>query len=210
MRDRFRSRLLFYPMRFSGAGAVMILHNPRDALMEKAVKIRLLIVALILSSNCAAAPPLQVETLMDGKLSLLLPTNFAPLSAERLARKYPRQQPPQLAYSNPETTVNVAVAHTPHPVPPEQLAAAYSHPERGVKSSVPTAKWYQSRMTTINGRAFFLMEFQSPAADVAVRNIMVGTSLDGRLLIVSFNTTEPLEKEWMPVGRKIIQSIEVR
>jgi hypothetical protein len=45
---------------------------------------------------------------------------------------------------------------------------------------------------------------------MAGRNTIVGTSLEGRLLIVSFNTTVPLEKEWLPVGTQIIQSIEVK
>lgn len=168
------------------------------------------IVVLILASNGWAAPALQSKTLLDGKLSLLMPADFKPLSPEMLALKYPRQQPPQLAYSNPETSVNVTVGHTPHAIAPEQLAAARSQVEAGVKSAMPTAKWYQSKMTSINGRAFFLMEFQSPAPDVNVRNIVAGTSLDGRLLLVSFNTVVPLEKEWMPVGTRIIQSIKVR
>lgn len=170
----------------------------------------LVVVALALShAAAAAAPALQSRTLLDGKLSLLMPAGFEPLSAEMLALKYPQQQSPQIAYSNPETTVNVTVGHTPHQIAPDQLAAAYAQMEAGIKQSMPTAKWYRSGMTTINGRAFFLMEFQSPASDVDVRNIIVGTSLDNRLLVVAFNTSVPLEKEWAPVGSQIIQSIKV-
>lgn len=172
--------------------------------------LRLLMFALVFASTCAAGPALQNRALLDGKVSILMPATFAPLSPEMLARKYPRPQPPQVAYSNPETTVNVTIGHTPHQIAPEQLAAAREQMEAGMKSMMPAAKWYQSQMTTLNGRAFFLLDFQSPAPDVDVRNIVVGTSLEGRLLLISFNTTVPLEKEWLPVGRQIIQSIKVR
>jgi hypothetical protein len=39
---------------------------------------------------------------------------------------------------------------------------------------------------------------------------MVGTSLEGRMFVVSFNAAEALEGEWMPIANRIIQSVEVK
>jgi hypothetical protein len=38
---------------------------------------------------------------------------------------------------------------------------------------------------------------------------MVGTTLENRLLLVTFNCTRALEEAWLPVGKRIIESIQL-
>ena len=38
---------------------------------------------------------------------------------------------------------------------------------------------------------------------------MVGTSLRGRLLLISFNVTQQREARWLPTAQKILASIRV-
>ena len=52
------------------------------------------------------------------------------------------------------------------------------------------------------------LEFLSEAADTKIENLMTATSVDGRMLVVSFNVTEELAGDWLPVGREIIQSLQ--
>jgi glutamate formiminotransferase len=48
----------------------------------------------------------------------------------------------------------------------------------------------------------------SDAADTEIENVMVATSVDGRMLVVSFNVTQELAGEWLSVGKEIIKSIK--
>ncbi len=147
---------------------------------------------------------------LGGKVSILLPQSFKPMSADHLARKYPNANRPSLVYTNEAMNINVALDHTVHAVTAAQLAAAYEQVAAGFRSTYPKATWFRSGLRDINGRRFFLMEVRTPAIDTEVRNIIVGTSLDDRLLMISFNATKALEKEWMPIGNRIIESIRVR
>lgn len=57
---------------------------------------------------------------------------------------------------------------------------------------------------------FILFDFRTPAIDTEVRNIMLATSLQGRLLLISFNCTKELEGKWLPIGYQIVESIQLK
>ena len=38
---------------------------------------------------------------------------------------------------------------------------------------------------------------------------MLGTSFEGRFLLITYNTTQDLEEEWMPIGNEIIASVAI-
>jgi hypothetical protein len=158
----------------------------------------------------AADRGLARTEVLGGRVSILLPSGFKLMSPDALARKYPNANRPSAAYTNEAMNVNVTLGHTAHRVTAAQLAPAFEQMVAGFRTTYPTATWFRSGMRDINGRRFFVMEIRTPAADTEVRNIMVGTSLDDRLLMITFNATKALEQEWMPVGNRIIESIRVR
>jgi hypothetical protein len=82
--------------------------------------------------------------------------------------------------------------------------------ETTFKKLHPSAEWFRSEVAKINGREFLVLELRTPAIDTEVRNIILGTSVDERLLMISFNVTKELEKEWLPAGRKIVESIKIK
>ena len=90
------------------------------------------------------------------------------------------------------------------------LDAAHKSVNATFKNLYPSAQWFRSEVRPINGRQFFLMELRTPAIDTEVRNLIVGTSLDDRLLMITFNVTKALEADWMPIGNKIIESIAIK
>lgn len=170
----------------------------------------LLLALLVSLAATAASPELERKALLGGKVSMLIPSAFQPLSQEMLLRKYPNPMPPNLVYANETGSVSIAMTHSSVPMTTAQLPAALEQMAAGVKTAQPNAKWFRSEMTTLNGRPFFITEFQSAATDTDVRNIIVGTSVDDRLLIVAFNTTVQLAAAWLPAGKEIIQSITVK
>jgi hypothetical protein len=173
-----------------------------------------IIVAVVLLTACsrlhAAEPTLEERKVLGGKVSLLVPKAFKPMSAAMIKKKYPAGNPPTLVYTNAAANVNVALNHTDSRMPADELAAFHKAVEVKFKELHPSAEWFSSEVKKINGKEVFVMDFRHSAADTEVRNVMLGASLDGRLLIVTFNTTQALEKDWLAAGNKIIASVKIK
>lgn len=152
---------------------------------------------------------LEPKALLDGKLALLLPQGFKQMNQEMLATKYPAANRPTTVYSNPNGTISIAINHTKSPLNQDNLDAFHRTLDPTIRQQVPNAKWMFSGFQIHNGRRWVQLEFQSPAVDTTIHNMMVATSLENRTLIVSFNVTEELSKEWLGAGREIIGSLHI-
>ena len=131
------------------------------------------------------------------------------MSEEMLVVKYPSERRPALVLTNEEGSVNIAFNHTASALAPEQLEEAWKAMDQMFRGNYPGAEWFRSEITEIKGRPWFVLELRTPAADTDIRNLMLGTSLDGRLLIVAVNMTKGLEQEWLPLAQQIVESIEI-
>lgn len=168
----------------------------------------LFVVAIsFLTPITASSQELASHTLFDGKVTMLIPVGFEPMSEEMLAAKYPRGEAPKLGFTNPDGSVNVATRHTPMQVGPQDVALVHRFVEQTFQRQFPTAVWFGSTTGDRNGIPYFTLDFMTPAVDTSIRNIMLGTSLEGRMLLVSFNCTRELDDQWALVGRRIIDSI---
>jgi hypothetical protein len=153
---------------------------------------------------------LERRSLLGGRVSALVPVEFTQMSAEMIQKKYPSANRPNLVFTNAQTTVNVALEHTSHPLGVNDLPKAQESIRSTFKSSYPSAKWFRDEIKSINGRSFFVIDIRTPAVDTQVRNIMAGTSLDDRLFIASVNMTMALEAEWLSVANQIVESITIK
>jgi hypothetical protein len=153
--------------------------------------------------------PLAEQSVLGGTLSLLLPGGFEPMSAQMLALKYPGANRPTLVYANSTGSINIAINHTQNAVQPNQLKDLHKALDSATRQQVPDDNWRFSGFQTYSGKEWVQMEFLSDAADTKIENMMCATSVDGRMLVVSFNVTQELAAEWLPVGRKIVQSLKV-
>ena len=68
----------------------------------------------------------------------------------------------------------------------------------------------RSEVTSLNGRQFILLELRTPALDTEIRNLMLATSVDERLLLITVNMTKELEGEWLEVANRMIRSVVVK
>ena len=79
---------------------------------------------------------LKPTSVLDGKLSLLTPQEFAPMDEELLRLKYPSERRPKLVLSNERGTVNIAINHTQDRMRQGQLAEAHQLLETVYKNGV--------------------------------------------------------------------------
>ena len=140
---------------------------------------------------------------------MLIPQEFILMDAKTIALKYPSAgHRPSEVHTNPEGTINIALNHT-------KNAASEADLEKVKKTmdtqfNIPSINFIKSEIKEINGRKFIVIEFVSQAADTKIYNLMAITSLEGRLAMITFNCTNFHRKVWVPIGKKVIESIYVK
>jgi hypothetical protein len=154
--------------------------------------------------------PLASRALLGGVIKMLAPTAFRPMPENLLKLKYPMERRPTYVLSNESGSVSLALNHTRNSLKPEQLAEAHGAFDQMFRNLYPSAHWYRSELITVNGRRFMILELRTPAVDTEIRNLMVGTSLDGRLLLISVNMTRELEGQWLEVANRMIASVTIQ
>jgi hypothetical protein len=153
-------------------------------------------------------PFLVKKSVLQKKATMLVPQEFVLMDENAIAKKYPSvgHQPSEV-YTNKGGTINIALNHTKNPAKESDL--------EGVKKvmdaqfNVPSIDFIRSEIKVMHGKKFIVMEFVSQAADTKIYNLMAITSLEGRLAMITFNCTDNYRKDWVPTGKKIIESIQV-
>jgi hypothetical protein len=173
--------------------------------------------SVVLAADHLSAQPTQSEevkltekVILDGAVTLLIPNAFALMSEEMLRLKYPSERRPAVVFSNEAGSVNLAATLANTPVRPDQVSELHKAMDSTFRNLYPSATWYRSEVITQDGRPYFVLELLTPALDTQIRNIMLGTSLRGRFLLLSFNVTRELEKNWLEVGRRMLSSVKVK
>jgi hypothetical protein len=181
------------------------------------IGLRFAAVGALVAVVCAARPavpqapvPLAPRVLLDGLIEMLVPVEFQPMSAELLRQKYPTDRPPALALANAAGSVSVALNHTRTRLPVTALSDAHRHLEQTFRSVHPTAQWFRSELMTVKGREWILLDLRTPAIDTEVRNLLMATSVDERLLLIAVNMTKALEGEWLDAANRMIESVVIR
>ncbi len=184
--------------------------NPEEAGQTPQQPAPLRLPVQTLSEKTVGTVTLKPVVVLDGELALLIPDGFAVMDEETLKVKYPGANRPALVYSNNAGSINVAIKYTQDRVAADQLTALHKEIDASVRRQVSGATWLFSGFQHINARKWMQLEFVSPALDTRIHNIMVATSVNQRMMLVSFNVTEELAEQWLEPGREIIRSLSVR
>lgn len=140
---------------------------------------------------------------------MLIPSDFSLMSGETLAVKYPSAgHRPTEVYTNKTATINIALNHTANKATEKDLQEV----KKAMESQFhrPPFTLIKSDLKEINGAPHIILEFESPARDARIYNLMAIGILDQRLVMTTFNCTEEQRSQWEDIGRKIITSIKLK
>ncbi len=179
-------------------------------LLVRAMLLLVLLSQPAFGAEAAKEISLIERTILDGKASIAVPAAFSLMSDEMRKLKYPNENRPAVVYTDERGAVNVAVNLTALSVSPDQLEATHETVVTNFRNLYPSAAWYESRLFEREGQRFFVIDLMTPAIDTEVRNMMLGTSCGGRLLVVSFNVMRELAPAWIETGQKILSSLKIR
>lgn len=159
-------------------------------------------------ANTVASSMLTTRNVLQ-KVEVLVPKAFKIMDAEMLALKYPSKQGTAfLVYTDEDATVNIAFEHLPNKATLQDLPAIKQVFEQ--QFNQPQIDFKKGEIKNINGRDFIVIEMITPAIDTEVYNLMFVTSLDGKLLMGTFNCTVEKMQEWQPLAEQILSSVKVK
>jgi hypothetical protein len=151
----------------------------------------------------------KIEAL-NGSVSIFAPKEFGPMPKDILEMKYPSSRRPTEVLSDKTGGVTLAFNHTNTPMQASKVREAQAAMSTMFHRMYPSAKWIRDEVIEQNGTVFMVMELITPAMDTQIHNIMYGTSVDNRFLLVAFNTTVELSDKWLPIGKKIMNSLSLK
>jgi len=150
---------------------------------------------------------IQTEYIDLGKFKMKIPKDFEVMSEEYLELKYPTDNRPKLVYTNEDGSINFAF----------NLDSAYLDDEKltdyvsTVESLFSKTGYSVNRMDyEANGIKFYTLTLKTPAIDSVIYNYMTIFSIDGHLMVISFNCIDEYTDEWSDVSKFVIQSIKIK
>ena len=156
----------------------------------------------------AGEPTFTPQSVLDGKVEILVPQDFELMSDEMARLKYPSERRPPIVFTNYDGTVNISVKPTDHRMSETEVAATRMSLVRSFRSPYPSGT-VRSGNVDLNGRAAFLIDMHTPAVDTVIYNLIAGAPVEDRLVMFSFNVTRELESEWADIGKYILMTIKI-
>ncbi len=164
----------------------------------------LLLVAVFL------APELEQRSVLNDKISILVPKDWKPMPESLKKIKYPGEKPPQLVLSDRSGGLSLAINHTGSKATPKELGRYAQALENSLRNAYPDAIWEGIGNEKINGKQVCYFKVITETADGKIYNQMFFTDLDSTLLIFSFNAIEKRIKDWKPIADSMMYSLRIK
>lgn len=168
------------------------------------------LVCLIFISWVSPTVELEIRSILNDKVEILLPREFEVMSEDMMKLKYPSERRPTLVYTDKTGGINVAFNHTTSKANQQQIDAYKDNFVNTFKNLYPSAEWNETGTKEINGRKVGYLELVTPALDTKIYNLMFFTDLDGRLLLCTFNCVEKKQKDWHETAKQIMSSLTIK
>jgi hypothetical protein len=170
---------------------------------------KILALTFLLLSSFSFANESTINVVLEGVVSLDIPQGFSRMSDEVAKQKYPMEKRAKSIFTNSEGNVDILVNYTQNKVPDNQEDLLRQALSNNMKKMHPTAKWHSNEIVEINGHKYALLELTTTAMDTDIHNVMLATTVNGRVLLISFNMAVELEDEWLDRAQKTVRTAKI-
>ncbi|RTL58733.1 MAG: DUF1795 domain-containing protein [Sphingobacteriales bacterium] len=150
---------------------------------------------------------LDTVSFLSGKVKILAPKALKPMSDEMWTLKYQNRPRPVLVLSDNDGEVNLIADMTQQPARENQLVSFKDFQIQQLKSRRPDLQLLSDSVQTINGKKVGYFKFLTQAIDQKVFNYYFFTLVDGKILLLTFNCIEKLQKKWESTADQIVASL---
>jgi hypothetical protein len=156
-----------------------------------------------------AQQDLEKQIILDGKIEMLVPTAFHVMTDEEYKIKYPNpNNKATLIFTDKYLEVNMVFKHIlDYDLSNEQIKEFTGIQMESIQKSYPTGSIADKGLRVVNGKTFGYFKMITKAKDQEVFNYFNFTTLDGKLLLMTFNCIVKLQKDWENTMDKMLLSI---
>ena len=172
----------------------------------------LLLAGVVLMACCggsAVAAGKARTTVLDGRVSIELPDGYTRMSDSMIAKKYPQAaQRPGEAWFVESEHGNVSMAFS---LTQNRISASQLPDFAGVMEEQLSVYSPEVSEVTVNGEKMVRIELTTPDQndpEGGIHNVMQLSSVDGRLMIATFNSTSALEERYLPAGKASLATLK--
>ena len=123
--------------------------------------------------------------------------------------KFPRGNAPQFVYANERLSVSIAITFSPQAMTVARLPELKAAMEQALPRTIPGLTWITRELAEINGKRWVHFELTSFAIDTDIRNEMLFTEFEGKMVGFNFNSTVALYGQYKDALQKSRDSIRV-
>jgi hypothetical protein len=146
---------------------------------------------------------------LSNKVLIKLPSDFKIMDPQTLSSKYSRNKiKPTEVYTNRDATVNITF-NLMSQVLTEDNVIKYGNSSIKQIASLNEVRDVKGSNEIINGKEIVVVEFFSKAIDGDIYNLMFIASVDGRLMLGSFNCIAAVLPQWQHAAHEIVNSLKV-
>jgi hypothetical protein len=167
-------------------------------------------VAIVMCLQSPGFVTAKTISIPDTGITFEAPNDFTTLTTDEIAMRYPRSRPPKFALGNEQRTTAIAYDLTSTPLSLEKLPEIKPFLESFFEKNFAGIAWIKKEIVSIQGQPWIYLESTHTEEDDEFHNIILITSLRGKMLRASFSsTTEEFPKVEQTL-RNSIQSIVLR
>jgi hypothetical protein len=146
---------------------------------------------------------------LNGRLSVIMPEAFEIMTKELAEIKYPSINRPDEIYTNSETTINFSVSLHDDEAANEDIPDVKDTLQKVIMRMHPASRVIHSKTIEVSGINIAYFDFKTAAIDMDIYNMMFFLSINGRIVVGSFNCPWVNMDTWKPVITQMLGSMEV-
>ena len=148
------------------------------------------------------------KTVIEGKLTIMLPIDFTKMNPDIARLKYPSEQRPQVIFTDPNNSVNFWVTRGEDFVEEKSIENLRDQVFATIQRLNPAIKIQQSGVEIVSDRKVAYVEYSNPVIDGKIYNVMVFLAIDEKVTIVCFNCITKSAKYWRNPMMEMLKSMQ--
>ena len=157
-----------------------------------------------------AQSSLDTVSILNNKVKLLAPKELSSMTDEMWTLKYQKRTRPIMVLTDEDGLVNLIGDMTQQPAREDQMASFKDTQIRLLKSKRPDLQLLSDGVKTINNKKVGYFKFLTQAIDQKIFNYYFFTTVDGKIILFTFNCVEKLRKEWELTADTIVGSLLIK
>ena len=144
----------------------------------------------------------------EGIVFMTMPTSFEPMPIKQAKAKYPEYDRPGVIFTNLETTINATLSYQrKEPLENDGVEELKNIIQNGLLEELPKLKIIESGMLSINELNIAYFDFVTLVSRSQVYNLIYIFSLEGILVVGSFNCLKEDMGDWRDIFFQMMNSI---